>query len=529
MAASHANDLLYLDGLIEQLRKRAEDVNTFWLKSIGERIREMKGMDPSDKAGIDAIRNDTTLLADLEDAIRNLGQDTVQDAKAMLSIAARLSLEASPVAKGLPLESWISGVAEATHGRLKNIANTSVVGVVTQSGFMTPGDAYKAMIDEAAAQMASGKMGLNAAVRSVLKQFADSGLAVVEYESGRTRSLAAAIEMNLKEATSQVYQGVQRRVGQEFGADGVEISAHGDCAPDHLDIQGRQFTLEKYEKLNNSLSRPIGTLNCRHTIYTIIIGVSEPTYSDEELAEMRAKSLAVQEFDGKQMTTYEASQMQRRLEREIRKQKNRSVIAKAAGDDEMRREAQMKINQLTGKYKDLSDAFGLKTKAERMAVSEYRPVKANLLISPKYSGAKITDNYSKEAEKFAEMFYNEIRLMKNDVKQIAENLGEDPETISKIKQYLFIDKSYFNEDTGKYERFAPDCAIAQSWQRLFIGKDIKPHDKTLINHEKLEMEIKKQNPDISHSEAHAKAKSEYNYEDEADAYYGSLKKHSKNR
>ena len=215
------------------------------MKQNGEKISMLTSYDYTmagivDKAGIDAIRNDTTLLADLEDAIRNLGQDTVQDAKAMLSIAARLSLEASPVAKGLPLESWISGVAEATHGRLKNIANTSVVGVVTQSGFMTPGDAYKAMIDEAAAQMASGKMGLNAAVRSVLKQFADSGLAVVEYESGRTRSLAAAIEMNLKEATSQVYQGVQRRVGQEFGADGVEISAHGDCAPDHLDIQGIQ-------------------------------------------------------------------------------------------------------------------------------------------------------------------------------------------------------------------------------------------------------------------------------------------------
>lgn len=42
----------------------------------------------------------------------------------------------------------------------------------------------------------------------VLKQFADSGLAVVEYESSRTCSLGAAIEMNLKEATSQVYQGV---------------------------------------------------------------------------------------------------------------------------------------------------------------------------------------------------------------------------------------------------------------------------------------------------------------------------------
>ena len=81
--------------------------------------------------------------------------------------------------------------------------------------------------------------------------------------------------------------------------------------------------------------------------------------------------------------------MQRRLERGIRQQKYRSVIAKAAGDDVMRREAQMKINQMTGKYKELSDAFGLKTKSERMAVRGYRrievpkqlPAAKNLLIS----------------------------------------------------------------------------------------------------------------------------------------------------
>lgn len=238
-----------------------------------------------------------------------------------------------------------------------------------------PGDAYDAAIDEIATQMASGKYGLNTAVRQVLKRFADSGLAVVEYESGHTRSLGAAIEMNLKEATSQVYQGVQRRIGEEFGADGFEISAHWDCAPDHLDIQGRQYTHEQFEKINNSLARPIGKLNCRHTIYSIIIGISEPNYSEDDLQAMKAASLRKTEFDGKEMTNYEASQVQRRLEREIRRQKNRSVIAASAGDDEMRREAQMKINQLTGKYKDLSDTFGLKTKAERMQVSGYRPVK----------------------------------------------------------------------------------------------------------------------------------------------------------
>ena len=385
--------VIFLDGLIEKLRKRSSGVSEFWLKSIGKRLRKLKGLDPSDAAGIAAIRNDTTLISDLEDVLRAAGQDTVQDAKALLKTAARLSADAAPVAKDLAMDEWISGIAEAAQGDLANITGTSVVAVVSPEGVVSPREAYLRAVDEVTAQLASGEDGLKQATRKVCEQFADAGLSVVEYESGRVEELGAATERNLKQAVHEVYQGVQRRVGQEYGADGVEISAHADCAPDHLEIQGLQFTNEEYEKVNGALRRKIGTWNCRHVVYSIIVGVTPPTYSPEELAEMRAKATAVQEFDGKQMTVYEATQAQRKLEREIRRQKNRTIIAKAAGDDEMRREAQMKINQLNGKYKELSDAFGLKTQAQRTAVSGYRPVKVeNSPLDIKGSASKIPSN-----------------------------------------------------------------------------------------------------------------------------------------
>lgn len=377
--------LLFLDGLIEGLRKRSSRVSEFWLKAIGKRLRKLKGLDPSDAAGIEAIRNDRTLVADLEDAIAAAGADTVQDAKALLKTAARLSADAAPVAQDLSLDEWISGIAEVNAGVLSNITKTSTVAVVSPEGVVSPGEAYIRAVDEVAAQLASGEDGLRRATRKVCEQFADSGLSVVEYESGRVEELGAATERNLKQMVHETYQGVQRRVGQEYGADGIEISAHWDCAPDHVDVQGRQYTLEAYERMNDALPRKIGTWNCRHVTYAIICGVTPPTYSDEELAEMKAHSQEKIEFDGKEMTRYQASQVQRRLEREIRRQKNRTIIAKEAGDDEMRRIAQMRINQLTDKYQELSDAYGLPTKAERMAVSGYHPVKVadKLLPAPK--------------------------------------------------------------------------------------------------------------------------------------------------
>lgn len=144
------------------------------------------------------------------------------------------------------------------------------------------------------------------------------------------------------------------------------------------------------------------------------------------------------------------------------------------------------------------------------------------------SGARITDTFSPEALRFAELYYDEIRSFSTDAKRIAQNLGKNEEDIREIKAYLFEDKSLYDPDTGEWRRFDPDCAIAQSWQRLMTGKDIKPHDRTLIEHELYEMELKKRNPWMPHEEAHAQASKKYDYRKGAEDYYDSLKKHSEN-
>jgi hypothetical protein len=144
-------------------------------------------------------------------------------------------------------------------------------------------------------------------------------------------------------------------------------------------------------------------------------------------------------------------------------------------------------------------------------------------------GRKIVDNYSPDAFAFASKYYEEIRHLTTDCARIAKNTGESIEDIKKIKSYLFLDKSYYNADKGEYEQFHPDCAIAQSWQRLFLNDHIKPHDLTLIKHEVYEMEIKRKNPGIDHYEAHKMAEAKYNYQKEADEYYDNLEKLKKSR
>lgn len=120
------------------------------------------------------------------------------------------------------------------------------------------------------------------------------------------------------------------------------------------------------ERLNNSLVRRIGTLNCGHSAHPIVYGASIPQYTLEELEEMRQKNEKGITFRGKHYTGYEATQRQRRLERAIRAQKRKILIDKATGDAEKLETDQIKLQLLRQDYKAFSKAAGLRTQHERL-------------------------------------------------------------------------------------------------------------------------------------------------------------------
>ena len=180
------------------------------------------------------------------------------------------------------------------------------------------------------------------------------------------------------------------------------------------------------------------------------------------------------------------------------------------------------------KYFD-GDIFKTKTSNLVDVLGSYGSENAQEAFAEAFAEAYTCKEPGRFASKFAEMYYKEIRSFSTDAKKIAGNLNKKESDIRKIKSYLFEDKSLLDTDTGEWRRFDPDCAIAQSWQRLMIGKDINPHDKTLIEHELLEMKIKKENPNMEHWKAHEIASEKYDYPKEATEYYGNLEKHKKNK
>jgi hypothetical protein len=140
-------------------------------------------------------------------------------------------------------------------------------------------------------------------------------------------------------------------------------------------IQGKQFTKKEFERINGDLDRPIGEYNCRHFVFSIIMGVNTPAFSKNRLTRFKNESLSKVSNGGKEYTKYEATQVQRQLETAIRKQKDRQIIARASNDKEEIGLAQAKITQLTTEYNKFSKTAGLDTYKNRLSVSGYHRVR----------------------------------------------------------------------------------------------------------------------------------------------------------
>ena len=181
--------------------------------------------------------------------------------------------------------------------------------------------------------------------------------------------------MNVLDGMRDLSNTLQQQFGEEYKADGVEISVHEHPAPDHANIQGHQYSNEEYEKLNNSLDRPISTMNCYHYIFSIVLGVSKPEYSQKQLDEINKKNTDGFNFEGKHYTLYEGTQLQRQIETKIRKLKDKHIGAVAVGDIDEAGNCQRKIRQLSSKYNQLAKASGLSTKYDRTRVIGYREIK----------------------------------------------------------------------------------------------------------------------------------------------------------
>lgn len=282
--------------------------------------------------------------------------------------------------------SVIEAIRAQTLDEFHNI--TRSIGFLVDKGrtMLPPARAYQWALDSAVIKIQSGAISYNQAIKSAVQQLA-GGLKVVNYESGHVDHIDVAVRRAVMTGVNQICDQYTNQSAEYLETRYFEVSAHSGARDkpgaspwsSHKEWQGKVYyqsesgepdPLGLYDDLVETTGYGyvdgLTGANCRHHKYPFLPGVSERTYTDEQLAHIDDGIGC--EFDGKKYTAYEATQMQRRIERQIRAQKRLKDGYEKSGLSEDAQAANIKLRRLNAKYKDFSEAAGLPEQRERTKV-----------------------------------------------------------------------------------------------------------------------------------------------------------------
>ena len=279
----------------------------------------------------------------------------------------------------------IDAIKRQTLQEMRNITRTMAFVVDAGRTILKPQKALTWALDAALLQVQSGAVSYNTAISNAVKQLADSGLRMVDYESGRSDQVDVAARRAVMTGVNKINQKYAEQSTEYLETDLVETSAHigarniGNVPENHEKWQGKwyrwsekpQTSTGEYpdfiETTGYGTGAGLGGWNCRHTFYPVVEGVSEATYSQADLDAMKGENRKFK-FEGQEYDGYTATQEQRSIERTIRKLKREKTAYNAAGLRDKELAVSIRIKRLRAKYKAFSRVAGLPEQRERMKV-----------------------------------------------------------------------------------------------------------------------------------------------------------------
>ena len=273
----------------------------------------------------------------------------------------------------------VDAIKRQTHDTFRNL--TASMGFLVGNRMLKPARAYQWALDNAEMQIQSGAINYNQAIANAVRQLAENGIKVVDYESGHRDSIDVAARRAVMTGVNQICAKYTEQAAEYLDTPYFEVSAHAGARDipgkspwsSHKAWQGRVYSIRSndiypsiYDVCGLGAVDGLEGANCRHRRNVWVEGVSERTYTDEQLAHIDDDLGCT--FDGKKYTAYEATQMQRRVERQIIKQKRLVTAYKASGQMDEYHAAKAKLTRLNSKYKAFSEAAKLPLQWERTKV-----------------------------------------------------------------------------------------------------------------------------------------------------------------
>lgn len=379
-----------LDALPEELAELFRALEITLLEEICSRLKTADELNEVTVQDIKALRSHGIDLKEVEKAIRKttgisekklneLIDDVVERNKKYYTEVIDLARVTQPDV--LVDATTIDAIKRQTQDAFRNI--TASMGFLVDAGrtMLPPAKAYQHALDAAEMMIQSGAISYNEAIKRSVKELADSGLRTVNYESGHADQVDVAARRAVMTGVSQLCGKYTEQAAEYLETPYYEVSAHAGARDkpgpspwsSHKDWQGKVYSTRSddiypniYEVCGLGAVDGLEGVNCRHRRNVWVEGVSERTYTEEQLEHIDDGLGCT--FEGKTYTAYEATQEQRKVERTIRKLNREKAAYKAAGLREEEQAVNIRLRRLNAKYKAFSRATGLPEQRERMKV-----------------------------------------------------------------------------------------------------------------------------------------------------------------
>lgn len=237
-----------LDALPEPLAEIFRGLELTLLREIVERLKISDNLNEVTVQDIRALRAHGISLDAITKAIAETAAIGAKKLEALLDdVVARnqayytevIDLAKVTAPERLVGESDIAAIRRQTWGAYQNIT-TSMGFLVVEKGrlkMLEPAKSYHWALDSAALQVQSGAISYNQAISNAVRQLADSGLKVVDYESERKserngkkivrhEQVDVAVRRAVMTGVNQLNQKYREQSMEYLGTDLVEVTAH---------------------------------------------------------------------------------------------------------------------------------------------------------------------------------------------------------------------------------------------------------------------------------------------------------------
>ena len=379
-----------LDALPEELAELYRGLEDTLLTEICSRLKLRDELNEVTAQDIKALRSHSIDLKEIEKAIRQttgisetklneLLDDVVERNQKYYTELIDLAHITQPETLISVEDTW--AIYEQTKQTLRNI--TRSMGFLVDAGrtMLPPAKAYQWALDAATLKVESGAISYGQAIKDAVRELASGGLRVVDYESGHRDHVDVAARRAVMTGVAQLCSKYTEQAAEYLETPYFEVSAHAGARDkpgpspwsSHKDWQGKVYSIRAgdiypsiYEVCGLGAVDGLEGANCRHRRNVWVEGVSERTYTDEQLEHIDDGLGCT--FEGKTYTAYETTQEQRKVERTIRKLKREKTAYNAAGLTDEEQAVNIKLRRLNAKYKAFSKAAGLPEQRERMKV-----------------------------------------------------------------------------------------------------------------------------------------------------------------